>query len=62
MAQIRIIFCSKSRSDAFVGFLPKKANLALALREVGFEMGFIEVQRSKVAFLDKNPELSFSFH
>ena len=35
-SQIRIIFCSKTRSDAFVGFMPKKANLALALREIGF--------------------------
>ncbi len=25
-------------------------------------MGFIEVVRSKIAFLDKNPELGFSFH
>lgn len=60
--QVRIIFCSKKRSDAFVGFLPKKASLALCLREVGFEMGFIEVVRSKVIFLDKNPERSFNFH
>ena len=30
--QVRIIFCSRNRSDAFVGFLPKKANLALAVR------------------------------
>ncbi len=25
-------------------------------------MGFFEVVKSKVAFLDKNPEISFHFH
>ena len=34
--QIQIIYCSKNKSDAFVGYIPKKANLALSLREIGF--------------------------
>lgn len=30
--QIQIIYCSKTKSDAFVGFIPKQANLAFAIR------------------------------
>jgi hypothetical protein len=41
--QIQIILCSKTRSEAFVGYVPKKANLVLTIREIGFELGFIEV-------------------
>lgn len=39
--QVQIIFCSKMRSDAFVGYLPEDANLIALVREVGFEMGFV---------------------
>jgi|688.fasta_scaffold299897_1 hypothetical protein len=34
--QVQIIFCSKIKSDAFVGFLPEKANAMSAIRNIGF--------------------------
>lgn len=32
IVQIQLIFCSKTRSDAFVGYFPKKTNLIAAIR------------------------------
>ena len=32
LKQVQIIYCSKNKSEGFVGFLPKNANLALSVR------------------------------
>lgn len=34
--QVQIIFCSKAKSDVFVGFLPEKADAVRAIRNIGF--------------------------
>jgi predicted nucleotide-binding protein (sugar kinase/HSP70/actin superfamily) len=60
--QIQLIYCSKTRSELFVGYMPKHANLVSVIREVGFEMGFIEVTKSKITFVERSPEVCFPFH
>jgi len=60
--QLQIIYCSKGRSDAFVGYMPLGANLMDIVREVGYEMGYVEVTKSKITFIERSPEVSFTFH
>jgi hypothetical protein len=34
--QIQLVYCSKTRSELFVGYMPKHANLISVIREIGF--------------------------
>jgi hypothetical protein len=34
--QLQLIYCSKTRSELFVGYMPKDANLIAVIREIGF--------------------------
>ena len=53
--QIQIIFCSKSKSEAYVGFVQCECFVLDAVRTIGFEMGFIEMENSRIVFPDKYP-------
>lgn len=60
--QIQLIYCSKTRSELFVGYMPRHANLVSVIREIGFELGFVEVVKSKITFVERSPEICFTFH
>ena len=59
--QVQIVFCAKDKSEAFVGFLDSNSNIISAVRSIGFQLGFIEMQNSRIIFPDKNPEKLFYF-
>jgi len=42
--------------------MPLGANLMDIVREVGYEMGYVEVTKSKITFIERSPEVSFTFH
>lgn len=54
--QVQIIFCSKAKSDAYVGFLPDNTDAVHAIRTIGYELGFVEMNNSRIIFPDKNPD------
>jgi hypothetical protein len=35
--------------------MPSSANLINLIREVGYDMGFIEIDKSKITFIDRSP-------
>lgn len=54
--QLQVVFCARTRTEAFVGNLPRAANLLAVVREVGREMGFSEQPSSKVTYLQRSSE------
>ena len=51
--QLSIVFCSRATSSLLIGFFPENASLLGVIRETGFELGFIEMQNSRINFPDK---------
>jgi len=41
--------------------MPLGANLMDIVREVGYEMGYVEVTKSKITFIERSPEVSLTF-
>ena len=50
---VRIVFCSKNTSEGFVGYLPAEAPFIGVVREIGFELGFIEVAGSRISLMSR---------
>ena len=48
--QVQMIFCAKNKSEAYVGFLPESCELVAAVRSIGYELGFIEMENSRIVF------------
>lgn len=36
LKQVQIVFCSKNRSDAFIGYMPQNVSMIGIVREIGF--------------------------
>lgn len=60
--QVQMVFCAKNKSQAFVGFLPNQSEIIPAVRSISYELGFIEMQNSRIVFPENNPEKLSYFH